>query len=145
MKREYLALEIQAIRVGIYGIKPIGGSIGWTIAARDCLLEQFSKSEYFLACSFIEKIHDKYYLVCLCDTNNPEIDLFVHDVLVTENHAYYDEEIFKKDLNSDDDNEDVCNGEENEENTTINISECQHDSDSYLSFFKIINNLLQVT
>ena len=86
MKKEFLSLPMQALKVGLYGIKPILGNkpSDWTASARDKLL-RFSKPQYALACTLIE-VTPEHHWVAICDTNT-SLDVFLHLVLVNDKHA----------------------------------------------------------
>jgi hypothetical protein len=94
LKKEFLALKEQAFKVSLYGIKPILGD-DWTSLARDAILK-FSEPDYYIACAFIEKINNSYF-VCLCDTNS-DIDVFIHNVLVDHKHAVFEDELLDQSL-----------------------------------------------
>lgn len=86
MKREFFQLPVQALKVGLYGIRPYNGlrASDWTSAARDKILK-FSKPMYALACTLI-KVKDGVHWVAICDTNT-DTDIFLHSVLVGDKHA----------------------------------------------------------
>ena len=86
MKKEFLSLPIQALKVGLFGIKPLLGNntTDWTASARDKVL-LFSKPQYALACTLIEVTPENRW-VAICDTNTPS-DVFLHCVLVNDRHA----------------------------------------------------------
>ncbi len=89
-------LRAQAFKVSLYGIKPIlGQTDGWTAVARDKIL-RFSKPDYYIACTFIEKINNSYF-VCLCDTNS-DTDVFIHNVLVDHKHAVFEDGLLDQSL-----------------------------------------------
>ena len=86
MKREFLQLPIQALKVGLYGIKPVNGNriSDWTTVARDKILK-FSKPLYALACTLIQ-VRNGIHWVAICDTNG-DTDIFLHSVLVADKVA----------------------------------------------------------
>ncbi|XP_054156530.1 uncharacterized protein LOC128954937 isoform X2 [Oppia nitens] len=90
MKREFLKLPIQGIKVALYGIKPAGGALGWTTKSRDKVL-RFSKPTYALATSVIE-YRNGVPMVAICDTNS-DTDVFIHNVLIDDKHAVYEEDV----------------------------------------------------
>jgi hypothetical protein len=99
LKKEFLMLRAQAFKVSLYGIKPIlGQTDGWTAVARDKIL-RFSKPDYYIACTFIEKINNSYF-VCLCDTNS-DTDVFIHNVLVDHKHAVFEDGLLDQSLEFD--------------------------------------------
>lgn len=89
MKMEFLSLPVQALKVGLYGIKPLSGERdGWNVDARDKVLV-FSKPYYSLACTLIE-YRNGVPFVALCDTNT-DSDIFIHEVLINDGHALYED------------------------------------------------------
>lgn len=89
MRENVMRFAAQALRVKIAGIRPAYGDAGWTAAAKHAV-KRYAKQNYYLLCTFIEKLDKIYYSVRLCDTNANKEGIFLHQILVNENHAVYE-------------------------------------------------------
>lgn len=89
LPKKWTSLPAQAIHVSMVGVKPKGGVVRWSSDVNQ-RISDFSWYEYGLDCFFLNKKKNTQqvsYEALLCDRHDPEINLFLDQVLTLEGLA----------------------------------------------------------